>query len=292
MILDFLLCGCFYFAESLFLVIRYLDPIAANQPWQLMDANLGMRATSNGGTNAPVLQPYEDHSRLNYTDFCSAAVETEQNDQCSSLYLNNDLTSLADPDSDRRPPSRGFIDAWSITSRENPITTSTTTASRSSAQKDKNLPISSLSLSMSSGDGTNLEDTDQIQMGLGDNDFEGDNNRSLKRQASSWINPANWLSSSPLGGPLGEVLQSSAAAGSNSASPRACEGGLNLLTDGWGDVGNALERPSRLDSSPSGVLHKTLVSPSDSSSSSSPTFAAAAKSEIALQWLCHGKLSS
>ncbi|XXG66868.1 hypothetical protein AAC387_Pa06g0345 [Persea americana] len=284
---------------------RYLDPMAANHPWQLMHANVGMRTSSCGETNAPVLQPYDDHLRLNYTDFGSVGVGTEPNDQCS-LYLNNNFTSLEGPDSNRRQPSRGFIDAWSIASRENPTTPGTTTASelsnngsiKSPVLRGKNLPFSSLTLSMPSCDGTTLEDMDQIEMGLGVNDSEQDGIGSLKQQPSSWINPIPWLSSTPLGGPLGEVLQSSAAGGSNSASPQACnsskspcEGGLNLLTDGWGDVGSTLERPPRLDSSPSGVLHRTLVSPSDSSSSSSPTFTAA-KSEIALQWLCNSKPSS
>lgn len=68
--------------------------------------------------------------------------------------------------------------------------------------------------------------------------------------------PEDDMDQTQMGGPLGEILalQSSAGAGSSSAS------------------------------SPSCVLQRTFASLSDSSSSSSPTFDKA-KSDIALQWL-------
>lgn len=271
---------------------RYLDnhAMAANQEWELMHTKLGMCTGSESNSNASVLQPYEQQLNLNNTGFGNGDSIAEQNDQCYP-YLNTNLTPLDDSSFTQRHPHspRRFIDAWSNPPTENTISVSN--GKRCSALRKENLPLSSLTLSMAT--------TDQIQMGLGVNDPEQESS-CVKSETSSWMNSVPWLASPPLGGPLGEVLQSGAGAVSNSASPRGCSsgnnsscGGLNLMTDVCGDWANSLERPpSRVDSSPSGVLQRTLVSLSDSSSSSSPTFAAA-KSEIGrLQWLCHSKLQS
>ncbi|XP_077247505.1 growth-regulating factor 7-like [Tasmannia lanceolata] len=251
---------------------RYLDwmkggteHMGSSQQWQLMNSKLGLKTN----VGAPVLQHYEEHLNLNFSDFGSGGSNTQQNNQ-SCLFLNTDLSSLEDPGSNHREQPRRFIDAWSNDNNN-----------KSSNSSGGELPVSSLTLSMPSG-----EDMNQIQMGLGITDSEH-YNVGLKPQPLSWMNPVPWLT----GGPLGEVLQSSTGAGSNSASPHGgCSsnksscGGLNLMSDGWVEGPSPRESPPRPVSSPTGVLQKTLASFSDSSSGNSPTFAAA-KSEIALQWL-------
>ncbi|XP_068635972.1 growth-regulating factor 4-like [Aristolochia californica] len=259
------------------------DHMSADQPWQLMEAKVGLRSSNNDGGDNPVLQPeYEDNLNLNFSDFGSAASESRQNDQCC-LYLNSDLSSLEDPN--RRDPPRRFIDAWSISARDAATTAAATNNSKICISPGGKLPISSLTLSMPSG---NEEDFDHIQMSLSVTDSE--DRESVARP--NWSNSVPWLAS-PLGGPLGEVLQSSTTAGSNSASPHGgCSssgksscGGLNLMIEGWAEGSSPRESPPRVVSSPTGVLQKTLASLSDSSGCSSPTFGAATKPEIALQWL-------
>ncbi|XP_058104974.1 growth-regulating factor 3-like [Magnolia sinica] len=269
-------------------VPRFLDEIDSDQQW--MHTKVGMKTDCNVSTNSAVLQPFDDHLNLNFTDFSSGGSEVQHNDQ-RCLYLNTDLSSLDDTGPDRKQPPRRFIDAWSVSEGAD---LSNNDNEKSPVSSGGKLSISSLTLSMSGGNGTAAEDMDQIQMGLSISESERDHG-CVKSQPLSWMNSVPWLSPPSLGGPLGEVLQSSTAAASSphgccSSSKSSC-GGLNLMNDGWGEAASPHERPLRPDSSPTGVLQKTLASLSDSSSSSSPTFAAT-KSEIALQWLSQSKMAS
>ncbi|XP_022642361.1 growth-regulating factor 2 isoform X4 [Vigna radiata var. radiata] len=144
---------------------------------------------------------------------------------------------------------RGFIDAWS--NAETGENNGTSNSKNSTASIGK-LSLSSLDLSMGGG-GVN-EDVGNVNIGLGLMD--------TKISLSNWVNPAPWVGST-LGGPLAEVLRSSTVTATTN------------------------ERSSNTDvesNSPSGVLQKTLVSLSDSSSNSSPRVAASsrANSEMAL----------
>ncbi|EHA8591726.1 growth-regulating factor 7-like [Cocos nucifera] len=231
------------------------EEMESNLQWELLHSKTGL--SSNSST--PILQNYDDQLNSNYTAF-----------------LNPDLCSLEeDTIGDRRETPRSFIDAWST---ENPAAT-TKTGNLTSVPTGGELPLSTLTLSMS---GVEEGGDHQIQMGLGVGD-------TLVK-----THPLGWMASaSPLGGPLGEVLQTS-----NATSPRQGFGAddgrdsgsrrlINAMSDGFHGSHEASpqESPTRLASSPSGVLQKAMVSLSDSSSSSSPTFAAACRSEIALQWM-------
>ncbi|KAI6697742.1 hypothetical protein NL676_017861 [Syzygium grande] len=98
--------------------------------------------------------------------------------------------------------------------------------------------------------------------------------------ATSWLGSTSWVSSTP-GGPLAEVLGPGINATlSNPPSPGA----------GNEDPGSVL---TTTVSSPSGVLHRTLASLSDSSGGSSPTLSSSmARSEITVKWFNPNKLAS
>jgi len=229
----------------------YSENLASNKQWEMMQSKIGLKY----GTNSD-MQHYEELPNLNYTD---------ANDNWCP-FLNPNLSSIEETSvADYGEPPRRFIDAWSS---ENITPTSTNNPDESSVSGRDKLPLSTLTLSMSNvvGDGS-----DNV----------------MKYQ------PLNWMGvDSPLGGPLAEVLQSS-----NMTSPRNSGGSssnknishdlINLMGKSSCRSHEASPRgsPSRLVSSPSGVLQKALVSLSDSSTSSSPTFAAASVSDFAFQWM-------
>lgn len=166
-------------------------------------------------------------------------------------------------------PPRDFIDAWSNDNNPNSENNDS-----SSVAANGNLSPSSLNLSMAMAVSNSLdEEMGQIQMGLGG---VRDTNHHHKSQVSSWLSPVPWMGSTP-GGPLAEVLRpSSLAIGSNPGSPY---GGKNC---------DAISPPATSASSPSGVLHRTMLSLSDSSVCNSPTLAAtstAAPEVVGFQWL-------
>ncbi|KAF8412065.1 hypothetical protein HHK36_000018 [Tetracentron sinense] len=228
---------------------------ASNQQWQhLMQSKGGLRTDvhTRYDTNASAFQQhYEEPLNLNlYGDFGGGQVSDaqQQNDQ-SNLFLNSELASLEEL---HRQTPRRFIDAWSTAGRDETADTSNKSMSSVSSNGKLKLPSSSLTLSMSGGNGTS-EDTNQIQMGLGNTD--SDNGDGVKSQPLNWMTtPVPWIASPP-GGPLAEVLRSSTATttttpGSNEASPH----------------GHGCTSPrAHTESSPSGVLLKTIASLSDSS---------------------------
>lgn len=185
------------------------------------------------------------------------------------LFLNPNLTTLEETRvagySEPQPP-RGFIDAWSS---ENIATATPNNSEDASLSCRDKLHLSTLTLSMS-------------------NAAEEEADGSIKS-----LPLMNWMSSdTPLGGPLAEVLNQSSNMTSPGESPNTCSN-VNSRADLINLMGNSCasreasprDSPSRvLVSSPSGVLQKALVSHSDSSSSSSHTFAAAAsRSDFAIQ---------
>ena len=196
------------------------------------------------------------HSKIGLTHGTTPPVLQYYEDQLNlnyTAFLNPDLCSSLEEDTmdNSRETPRSFIDAWSM---ENPAATAED-GNSTFVPPTGELPLSTLTLSMSAaGEGADH----QIQ-----------------------IPPV-----SPLGGPLGEVLQTS-----NATSPRqvfganggeSSSGGLiNIPSHGLIHGGHEVspqESPTRLASSPSGVLQKSLVSLSDSSNGSSPTLAAASRS--------------
>ncbi|KGN62426.1 growth-regulating factor 1 isoform X2 [Cucumis sativus] len=151
-----------------------------------------------------------------------------QPDSSSVSWSNSNL----DPQSDRTQLSISI-----------PMATSDFRSSTSSPANDK-LTLSPLK---------SAQELDPIQMGLGvGNVMDEPNNRQ-----ANWI-PISWESS--MGGPLGEVLNSTNNNGGESKSSSM----LNLMTEGW-------DNSPSLGSSPTGVLQKTAFgSFSNSSTGSSP----------------------
>lgn len=124
-----------------------------------------------------------------------------------------------------------------------PMTASDFSSSSSSPRQEK-LTLSPLRVS---------RDFDRIQMGLGMTSSYGD----PMQKTANWV-PVSWGNS--LGGPLGEVLNSTAGNAGDGKSVSA----LNLGTE-------VLDNSPSFGSSPTGVLQKsTFVSLSNSSSGSSP----------------------
>lgn len=162
-------------------------------------------------------------------------------------------------------PPRDFIDAWS--NDNNPPHSENIKNDSSSGVNNGNLSPCSLNLSMAMG--VNDSEMGTIQM------LEEGNDTSQKCQGLSWLSPVSYMVSAP-GGPLAEVLRpSNVIVNSNPGSPYA------------GKNHDAISPPGTSGSSPSGVLHRTMLSLSDNSVCNSPTVtAAAAPPEIVgFQWL-------
>ena len=229
----------------------YSGNLASNKQWEMMQSKIGLKY----GTSSD-MQHYEELPNLNYT---------VANDSWCPI-LNPDLSSIEETSvADYGEPPRRFIDAWSS---ENITPSATNSPYESSVSGRDKLPLSTLTLSMSNA----IEDGTDICM---------------KSQPLNRMGP-----DSPLGGPLAEVLQSS-----NMASPQQ-SGGASSNKSSSHDLFNLMSKsccgsheasprdsPSRLVSSPSRVLHKALVSLSDSSTSSSPTFAATSRSDFTFPWM-------
>ncbi|XP_061340536.1 growth-regulating factor 7 [Gastrolobium bilobum] len=235
------------------------DPIslgASDSEWHsLMHNKVGMSTESScNNTESQYLNSFALYSS-----------GLDQQNRCLPLFLNP-LVPMENLHSEK---PRGFIDAWSNTETGE---SNTNANNKNSIGK---LSLSSLDLSM--GGGAMHEDMSTIEMGLGQMEPDGNTHNDTKISLSNWLNPAHWVASTP-GGPLAEVLRPSTVttttttneAPSNSSSPviTPVESSSSLRT---------------MVSSPSGVLHKTFASLSDSSSNSSPRVASSrANSEVAL----------
>jgi len=167
--------------------------------------------------------------------------------------------------------TRGFIDAWSNTETgENNAAAATTKNSAASIGK-----LSLSSLDLSKGGGAVNEDLGNVNIGLGLMEPIANTHTDTKISLSNWLNPAPWVAST-LGGPLAEVLRSSTVPGTINEATSNTTSPATTRVESHSPLGTMV-------SSPSGVLQKTLVSLSDSSSNSSPTVASSrANSEMVL----------
>ncbi|PIN22923.1 hypothetical protein CDL12_04360 [Handroanthus impetiginosus] len=158
----------------------------------------------------------------------------------SSIYAYN---ALFHQDYMEQPPlnllnyasTTGFIDAWSIDNLNSTNNNGDNSESSLSMNHGNLSPSLNLSIAMAAGDIID-EEMRKIQMGSGE------------EQITENLSPISWEPFAR-GGPLAEVLQPT-----NPASP--------------------ISTPATTVSSPSGVLHRTLFSHSDSSVCNSPTFGA------------------
>lgn len=188
-------------------------------------------------------------------------VEEQQLNLLSLPQMGNSSTDDYNLFMNAYNPPRDFIDAWSNDS--NPHSENIKNDSCSGVNNG-NLSPCSLNLSMAMGV-NDSEMGNQIQM------LEEGSDTSQRCQGMSWLSPVSWMVSAP-GGPLAEVLRpSNVIVNSNPGSPCA---------------GKNCDAISPQATSPSGVLHRTMLSLSDNSVCNSPTVAAAAAPEIVgFQWL-------
>ncbi|KAK8465297.1 hypothetical protein PHAVU_009G047000 [Phaseolus vulgaris] len=171
--------------------------------------------------------------------------------------------------------TRGFIDAWSNTETGENNAATTNNNNKNSAVSIGKLSLSSLDLSK--GGGAVNEDLGNVNIGLGLMESIANTHTDTKISLSNWLNPAPWVAST-LGGPLAEVLRSSTV----TATTKTNEATSNTPSPATTHV-ESNSPLGTMVSSPSGVLQKTLVSLSDSSSNSSPTVASSrANSEMTL----------
>ncbi|KAL0321610.1 UNVERIFIED_CONTAM: Growth-regulating factor 7 [Sesamum calycinum] len=154
----------------------------------------------------------------------------------------------------------GFIDAWSIDN----LNSNNNGSSEPSISTNLGNLSPSLNLSIAMAAGSLLdEEMGKVQMGGSVKFYDEQSTKD-----SSWSSPVSWEPFAR-GGPLAEALHpGSVTIGCiNPASPH-----------------DSISTPATTVSSPSGVLHRTLFSHSDSSVCNSPTFAAP-PSEVAFQRL-------
>ncbi|CAL5370941.1 unnamed protein product [Camellia sinensis] len=190
-------------------------------------------------------------------------LDPSQKSSCMNSQNYTSILDFNDPESHDQHPLRHFIDDWpkdqsdrsTISWREElksdltqlsmsiPMASSDFSSTSSSSPQEK-LALSPLRLSC---------EFDPIQMGLAvNNDFS----ESTQKQ-TNWI-PVSWGSS--MGGPLGEVLNST----SSTVGAFNDKSALNVTTRVWNGS-------PQFGSSPTGVLQKaSFVSLSNSSSGSSP----------------------
>ncbi|KAK4431271.1 Growth-regulating factor 7 [Sesamum alatum] len=154
----------------------------------------------------------------------------------------------------------GFIDAWSLDN----LNSNNNGSSKPSMSTNLGNLSPSLNLSIAMAAGSILdEEMGKVQMGGGVKFYDEQSTKD-----SSWSSPVSWEPFAR-GGPLAEALHpGSVTIGCiNPASPH-----------------DSISTPATTVSSPSGVLHRTLFSHSDSSVCNSPTFGAP-PSEVAFQRL-------
>ncbi|KAF3432751.1 hypothetical protein FNV43_RR23853 [Rhamnella rubrinervis] len=237
------------------------EPVAmtasSDPQWHhLMRTKMELSSKTFCDANSSVFSQHsEAEPFLNLNSYANFNTGEEQQESECALFLNPDMLSLENHPAHAVAP-RSFIDAWS----------NSTITNKSCVASTGQLSPSSLTLSMGGHNSIN-DEISQTRMA------SGYNSGNSKPHITSWLTPASWVAPQP-GGPLAEVLRPSSVTGTASAS--AVSSPINGKGDSGSPVGTAV-------SSPSGVLHKTLASLSDSSGSSSPTVGSSkAKAEIAL----------
>ncbi|KAL8095651.1 growth-regulating factor 7-like [Apium graveolens] len=185
-------------------------------------------------------------------------VEEQQLNLLSLPQLGNSSTDDYNLFMNTYNPPRDFIDAWS---NDNSPHSENIKNDSCSGINNGNLSPCSLNLSMAMG--VNDSEMGQIQM------MEEGSDTNQRCEGMSWSSPVSWMVSAP-GGPLAEVLRpSNVIVNSNPGSPCA---------------GKECDEISPQATSPSGVLHRTMLSLSDNSVCNSPTVAAAPEI-VGFQWL-------
>lgn len=218
-----------------------------------------------GGSTQPEFGIVSPHSLLNPSQKSSRMNSRE----------TDSFASFNEQDAQGQHPLRHFIDNWPKDHSDRGSVTWPEELKSDWTQLSMSIPMSSSEFSSSSNSPPQEKTTlsplrlareiDHIQMGLSVNN--NDLSEQNQKQHSNWM-PVAWGSSnsSSLGGPLGEVLNSttySSVVGGSKNSSSA----LNLMTEVWGGDGNS----PQMGCSPTGVLQKsTFVSLSNSSSGSSP----------------------
>ncbi|XP_068657354.1 growth-regulating factor 6-like [Aristolochia californica] len=247
------------------------DPPSASHIGRILmnKSNVDERIDSHGlsikDSSFPVLKQHISFQEPSRTEFGLISSDSLMNPVRNSYVENRSLNSS----SNREPqshPLRHFIDDWP---KSRPDRSSLAWPEVEEIQSDRTQL--SISIPVASSDFSSLSSSpnhdkfalsplklsrefDPIQMGLG---VGGVLNEGTQRQMN-WI-PITWESS--MGGPLGEVLNSS---GNNPKDHKNSTSALNLMTNGW-------DASPRLGSSPTGVLQKTTFgSLSNSSAGSSP----------------------
>lgn len=210
-----------------------------------------------GGSAQPEFGIVSPHSLLNPSQK-SSRINSRETDS---------FTSFNEQDVHGQHSLRHFIDNWPKDHSDRGSVTWPEELKSDWTQLSMSIPMSSSDFSSSSNSPPREKTTlsplrlareiDPIQMGLSvSNDLSEQNQRQ-----SNWL-PVSWGSNSSLGGPLGEVLNSTTYSVGGSKNPSA----LNLMAQVWGDGSSP-----QMGCSPTGVLQKsTFVSLSNSSSGSSP----------------------
>ncbi|KAK8484737.1 hypothetical protein V6N13_130571 [Hibiscus sabdariffa] len=238
-----------------------LFPLADQQWHHLMEMGAATEGYLSNANDSFVLGQNYDKEPLDLISHPNFnAAEEEQRNSCP-WFLNSEIVPLQEA---AEGTARGFIDAWSTgVSGDNSV-------AEASVSCNGKLSLSSLSLSM--GINSILDnEMDPIRMGLGASEYGENHEFASKSHLSSWSAPPSWPASTP-GGPLAEVLRSSATKSSSNLSSPVTTGS-----------GNSSSPPVTAMSSPSGVLQKPLASLSDSSDSTSPTLVCSrVKPEISL----------
>ncbi|KAL2558788.1 growth-regulating factor 4-like [Forsythia ovata] len=225
--------------------------MVSGQQWQhLVDASIGFgdEGSIYSSIASVFHRDYVQQQPMNmfsYTNFPASedVFKCSGGESNNGVFCNPDLVFL-----DKHPQnetSRGFIDAWSNDNENGNFETSV-------SSEHGNLSTCSLDLSMTMAAGNVLDEEmrkNQVECGVDDSDVH-----------SRLLSPVSWMPFAQ-GGPLGEALRpgSVAGGGSNPASPY-----------------DSISPPATTVSSPSGVLHWTLFSHTDSSVCNSPTTLAAA----------------
>ncbi|KAL3754244.1 hypothetical protein ACJRO7_001477 [Eucalyptus globulus] len=240
-------------------------PMLDQQQWpSTMHGKIGSTAESSLDNFNPFLVKEEPLNLGFSTGYPSGEIHHFGKNQ---YFLNSNSLPLDKPKIEN---PKGFIDAWSSS-------VSAGNNSRCSVSSDENISLSPLTLSVG---GNNSIQDEMGRAHLGFSVLDSYRNPSKNHSHATWLGSNSWISSTP-GGPLAEVL----GPGINATLSSPPSPGV-----GNEDPGSVL---TTTVSSPSGVLHRTLASLSDSSGGSSPTPSSSmVRSEITLKWFNPNKLAS
>lgn len=210
--------------------------------------------------------PKQDHMPIeesSHSEFGLVSSDSLLNPSQRSSYISSknceSFLNFNDQETQDQHPLRQFIDDWPKDQSSRSVISWPEELKSDWTQLSMSIPMASSDFSSSSSSPTQdklalsplrlSREFDPVQMGLGVSSDPSDSSQ----EQTNW-SPFSWETS--MGGPLGEVLTTSAGNAQGSSA-------LNLLSEGW-------DGSPHLGSSPTGVLQKTtFVSLSNSSSASS-----------------------